>query len=954
MVANEAPHSIVSTPMSFKSKYSKPNIFVRGFRSIFGYRKTSLSFFIFITSILVYGLTIYDNNLELSVGYPNVDSEKLALESSWAILQTLGLRKHPYGSQGNKYVHSFLEQQIQTLINQPYIEYDNDLNNTNFFFGKDISGRTSYYESNNLIVRINGTNPDLPALLLSAHFDSVPSSFGVTDDGAGIASLLGTLEFLSKQKQPIRTIVFNFNNNEEFGLFGAQTFLNHPWAKKVKYFINLEGTGQGGKAILFRGTDYGITKFYNSIRYPYASSIFQQAFNSRVIHSDTDYTVYEAGGLRGIDVAFFKPRDIYHTNLDDIRHTSKLALWHMLSTSLDFVGKLGYEEVDLDNESHAEQDETIEYASYITFLNHFFIISVSKLVVYNIILLVIIPVISMMLLIVIFGYKQNWRLGFINVVKFPISLGVSLFILNFVTKVVAQTNEFLPNSNSNALVVLLTAVFVISNYLILNGINLIFRNYKIIQHDEKLVVILQISFIYWLMLIVVTAGLAKNRKGNDHTGKALVTILFLMQSLASLWGLLGWCIKPSKKELEWELSQAENQPLLVQQADYGTETQPETQPSQPNSDSTSLISVDSYTARKDLLLIAKTFSYDWSIQYLILVPIPLLIFYNNGYLLLEGLKKAIQESLKSEVLIYKSIMFIAASLVLPLYPFIFKINRVLIWVVLFIIAQGFVTVFLASPFDIDNPMKLRFVQSVNVTDSLLDSYVNVRGRIGIDYESVLSDVPSLKQLAQLIICDALGDGMSECYYKSSLPPKIIDSDDFSKYLSIDILKNSSSNDYPYGLLTGEIKIHAPLSSSCSILFHSAKTKDFPVKTVIKYNQADANSSVSENSVSEGLTTDKNGNYIYKNIDGIPSWTLWKLNTNAPYHIGFQWLPNLIDDNSGGASNSLKLDVSCTWSDLGDNDELVPAYQELIRYSPKWVTWANFMSGMVSVTSSIEI
>lgn len=94
--------------------------------------------------------------------------------------------------------------------------------------------------------------------------------------------------------------------------------MNHPWFNKVGYFINLEGTGAGGKAILFRGTDYGIVKYFNKVRYPYASSIFQQGFANSLIHSETDYKVYREAGLRGLDLAFLS-RDLYHTAEDNIK-----------------------------------------------------------------------------------------------------------------------------------------------------------------------------------------------------------------------------------------------------------------------------------------------------------------------------------------------------------------------------------------------------------------------------------------------------------------------------------------------------------------------------------------------------------------------------------------------------------------------------------------------------------
>ena len=205
---------------------NQPNAFVRGVRSIFGYRKTSLTLFVILTIVVTAGLSFYDNSLELTIELPTSQLEKEILESSWLDLQNIARYPHTYGSRANDQVHDYLKEIIQDM------EYDNDGEKIMFELGK---GVVSYYESNNLLVRVNGSDGTLPALLLSAHYDSVPSSFGVTDDGMGVASLLGVLRFVA-HNQPRRTIIFNFNNNEEFGLFGAHAFVKHPGLNRLATF----------------------------------------------------------------------------------------------------------------------------------------------------------------------------------------------------------------------------------------------------------------------------------------------------------------------------------------------------------------------------------------------------------------------------------------------------------------------------------------------------------------------------------------------------------------------------------------------------------------------------------------------------------------------------------------------------------------------------------------------
>ena len=80
----------------------------------------------------------------------------------------------------------------------------------------------------------------------------------MTDDGMGVAGLLGVLRFVA-HNQPRRTIIFNFNNNEEFGLFGPMRLSNTPGLNRLATFESRRDRcwRQGG---VVQGTDYGIVK----------------------------------------------------------------------------------------------------------------------------------------------------------------------------------------------------------------------------------------------------------------------------------------------------------------------------------------------------------------------------------------------------------------------------------------------------------------------------------------------------------------------------------------------------------------------------------------------------------------------------------------------------------------------------------------------------------------------
>lgn len=221
-----------------------------------------------------------------------------------------------------------------------------------------LPGQTVYFEGTNIIVYIRGTEDEegewwksslhlrnthgQGGILVNAHYDSVSTGFGATDDGVGVVTILQLIRyFTSTGRQPKKGIVALFNNGEEDFLNGARAYTQHPMSLFTHTFLNLEGAGAGGRAVLFRSTDTEVTRAYAKSSHPFGSVVGGDGFKQGMIRSQTDYVVFEdILGLRGLDVSFWTPRARYHTNQDDARHTSRDSIWHMLSTSVSTVEAL--------------------------------------------------------------------------------------------------------------------------------------------------------------------------------------------------------------------------------------------------------------------------------------------------------------------------------------------------------------------------------------------------------------------------------------------------------------------------------------------------------------------------------------------------------------------------------------------------------------------------------------
>lgn len=170
-----------------------------------------------------------------------------------------------------------------------------------------------------------------PAVVLSAHYDSVEASPGFGDDGIGVAVWLEVAHHL-KQQPPTRPVVFLLTDGEETGLLGAQAFVDHQadYPFKVGRIINLEARGVRGPALMFETghPNAGVVGDWakNGAR-PFSNSMMTAVYE--LLPNSTDLTIHLNAGFNGINIAISDGLDFYHTNHDDLAHLNRASVQHM-------------------------------------------------------------------------------------------------------------------------------------------------------------------------------------------------------------------------------------------------------------------------------------------------------------------------------------------------------------------------------------------------------------------------------------------------------------------------------------------------------------------------------------------------------------------------------------------------------------------------------------------------
>jgi hypothetical protein len=225
---------------------------------------------------------------------------------------------HPIGSPDNDHVRQFIVDEFTRLGYDPQVQ---------IAFSCDEYGTCGTVK--NVLARLDGSEPS-DAVLLAAHYDSVPAGPGASDDGAGAAAVLEIARALKSVPQPRHSIILMIDDGEEAGLLGARAFIDyHPWARQVRAAVNLEARGTGGASIMFEtgsANEWALGLFALHAPHPITNSLSYTIY--KLLPNDTDFTVFKAAGIEGLNFAFIGEVVHYHTPLDNFANASPASLQH--------------------------------------------------------------------------------------------------------------------------------------------------------------------------------------------------------------------------------------------------------------------------------------------------------------------------------------------------------------------------------------------------------------------------------------------------------------------------------------------------------------------------------------------------------------------------------------------------------------------------------------------------
>lgn len=945
------------------------------------------------------------------------------LTEAWQDLQYISGGFHPYNSQRNDETRDWLLRRIERILadntkglmfdrskylhddqfrasiarQSPAIVFSDVTSNvtvsregkkSNSDAGRE-SGISVYFEGTNIIVYIRGSEdgdedwwitgqepPEKGGVLVNAHYDSVSTGYGATDDGVGVISILQIIKhFTTEGYKPKKGIVALLNNGEEDFLNGARAFSQHPMSKFPRTFLNLEGAGAGGRAVMFRSTDTEVTRAYQNSKHPFASVLSGDVFKRGIIRSETDYLVFtENMGLRGLDMAFYEPRARYHTDQDDVRHTSIDSIWHMLWASISTLESLSSSDAGDDQQgTDAVWFDLFGQTIAVFKLRTLFAFSVALLVVAPISLIVIGAVLYKVDKLYIFSRKKliqggegdepiplhGWK----GLFQYPVLVVLASAAVIGLAYLMNKVNPFIVYSSPYAVWSMMLSAWVFVAWFFSCSIDFLRPSAL-----TRLYSFIWLFVISWLILLAVTVMEKRQHMAGGYFLVFYFAAIFLATSIAflELFGL------PRKSEYAEEVSPtnvgetrrhrsqsiSSGQRLAraseEQQRPQDSEQQTAEEDDEEATERTSLLQNDRQTTfanyrhrdpdagentldegkERKVYLGEQAWSWSlptwlWVIQFLLLSVMPVILVGELALFLTSSIHQTLADG-SSIFLPYIAIAFFTILLLVPVSPFIHRYTYQIPVFLLLVLIGTLIYNLLAFPFSANNRLKVYFDQQVD-----LDTGFNTVSVTGIKDGPYLHDIASSfpSTAGQDITCidSKVRKGLRTCSWQG-LAPKVVPTPPphlgippqfgYADWLSLHVAHSNTTRNEAHITLFGKN------SRACKLLFDT---------------------SISDFSIA-GAAEDARFDKVPK--EGSKEIRLWSRTWEKPWHVTVRW-----HGEHGNSSYSpglrkqqrrtqgLNGKAVCLWSDANESG-VIPALDEIWKYAPIWVAVSKNSDGLV--------
>ena len=197
------------------------------------------------------------------------------------------------------------------------------------------------------------TGAEEGAIALTSHYDSAPDAPGGLDDALGVAVCLEAGRVLAAL--PLRHSLFVIiTDGEEAGLMGARAAIRDPeLASRLRAFLNFDGTGAAGPALLFeagvgRNGESALSAWGAGAPRAEGGSFSTEIY--RRLPNDTDFTILRSLGIAGLNFAPVGDSYAYHTDRDTAARVRIETIHHAVINTVGIIRRLDRDGLDVTSE----------------------------------------------------------------------------------------------------------------------------------------------------------------------------------------------------------------------------------------------------------------------------------------------------------------------------------------------------------------------------------------------------------------------------------------------------------------------------------------------------------------------------------------------------------------------------------------------------------------------------
>ncbi|KAH7920604.1 hypothetical protein BV22DRAFT_1097866 [Leucogyrophana mollusca] len=943
--------------------------FLDGVSAVLAFRTIPTTILLVLIYATVFSTVLVTDKL------PSIPKNTRGLDfpQAYADLHQVAARPHPFNSHANDLVRSHILSRVESIASfYPHVTiYDDLVSNASWASGL-LSAKpyAAYYEGNNILVKIDGTDPeyaDKGGFLLSAHYDSVSTAPGATDDGMGVVTLLQMVQYFA-ERRPKRTVIFNINNGEEDGLNGAHAFMEHSWSNITDIFLNLEGAAAGGRPMLFRATSGVPLRSWSGsyVPHPHANVISADAFARGMIRSGTDYSVYEQGGMNGLDFAFYRGRSRYHTKYDSIpgMEGGGKALWAMMEGTRAASVVLANDDSTHET-AQAKSSNPVYFDLFGAALVSF---SIGALFVANVVLLTAGPIVLLLLVYSEYiirvtkriRHRQNAHHGAANGHGSTGSLGSRLWVG---TKEVAkgfwnwakfwvalvlgagfQALLVLGYVNLNPFIIHSHPYLVLASSLSLSYLTTVLAmTFPLTKHNvvpapeqQKFSILLQTYVFTWILLVFSTVVLRKSDIGGTYFVTAWNFVVLLGSVLACLEGMTG--ARGFEAEIHGEGEAPTENRRFVRGIRY------EAVRSSDGINGRRGEEVEDAEPTEITPLVQRPHSPKpegeeqgaigwWLLQLLIVVPLPAILLFHVTVFLVNAMNQTLTDG-NSSAGVYSIVSVLALLTILPIAPFSMNAHRSLTLLVLLIFAFSTIYTWVAFPFSQEAPLKVYFGQRVDLSSSgsRVDRVItSLTGPQQYLAGNILTHLPS--SLGKPVVCTNAPDklGLQTCSWEvdDMWVPSPGGSPKSKAWVTASVVRTNATG--------ARFKVQGRNTRSCTIQFENQRVTAFRVH-------------------GDGEKGEQVGYAVPAN--GVERIQLWSRDWGKEFVVDVEWE---IDSFAASVSSDVKGRVSCGWAEYesatvggGRTGGKIPSLEEVLVFLPEWAVVSKSSAALFDAGVSFAV